>query len=269
MSSPRPSVFARLLRQPLPVLWRKLIHPCVWPVDFGKPDQILTGIRAYYDQDQQLAQYTHDIRLGLEPSEQALVNGPMARRGRVLHVGCGAGREPLALARLGYEVVGIDLAPRMVEAARRHAEEAGLRLALHALAAHEVSPTLGRFDYVLMSPSLYTFIPTKALRIRTLQALVCVLEPGGLLFVSAPWLPDGYFMGLRAQWVEMLRRFRCLLPHRTFTTERGDILTRSSHSSLPAFAHTFRTPGEIEAELREAGLAGTPLTDGFWQIQRR
>lgn len=40
-------------------------------------------------------------------------------RGRVLDVGCGAGRHSLYLQRRGFDVVGIDRSPRIVELARR------------------------------------------------------------------------------------------------------------------------------------------------------
>ena len=47
----------------------------------------------------------------------------------LLDVGCGAGLFAEPLARLGADVVGVDPAPAAIEAARRHAEETGARLA--------------------------------------------------------------------------------------------------------------------------------------------
>ena len=45
---------------------------------------------------------------------------------KVLEVGCGNGRIAINLARLGYDVVGIDLSPKYVEDARRRAREYGV-----------------------------------------------------------------------------------------------------------------------------------------------
>src|SRR5262245_23290742 len=45
---------------------------------------------------------------------------------RVLDVGCGDGTTALPLARLGAEVVGIDIAKNLVDAGNKRAAEAGL-----------------------------------------------------------------------------------------------------------------------------------------------
>jgi len=66
-------------------------------------------------------------------------------RGRVLDVGCAAGRVALALQERGREVVAIDESPLAVEVARRR----GVRDA-RALALADVEPTLGPFDTVLI-----------------------------------------------------------------------------------------------------------------------
>src|SRR5881409_2777634 len=46
---------------------------------------------------------------------------------RVLDLGCGDGTTAVPLARLGAEVVGIDIARNLVEAGNKRAAQAGLR----------------------------------------------------------------------------------------------------------------------------------------------
>jgi SAM-dependent methyltransferase len=66
-------------------------------------------------------------------------------RGRVLDVGCGAGRVAFELQARGREVVAIDSSPLAVEVARRR----GVRDA-RVLPFEQVGPALGRFDTVVM-----------------------------------------------------------------------------------------------------------------------
>lgn len=61
------------------------------------------------------------------PTVQEAVEGRWLKRGtRVLDIGCGAGTNALFLARHGYRVSGVDLAPAAIHAAQTRAGRAGL-----------------------------------------------------------------------------------------------------------------------------------------------
>ena len=66
-------------------------------------------------------------------------------RGRVLDVGCGAGRVGLELQERGHAVVGIDLSPLAVEVSRRR----GVR-DVRELPVTQVGSSLGLFDTFVM-----------------------------------------------------------------------------------------------------------------------
>jgi len=246
----------------------KLTHPLVWPSELDPPEQLFAATAAKYSQPQEVSYWTQ--QQGLTEIEQWLVNGPMATRGRVLDVGCGAGREAIALAQLGYTVVGIDVSWGMVEAATRNAAARGLAIEFFTLAAHEVTRSLGEFDYVITTDSLYLYIPTRALRIQTLQALRRVLKPQGALFLSAPWMPI-YRAGLRASLVDTIRRLRRRLPGPALLTEPGDQLVAFvspvSDPSVKAFRHVFARREDIEEELHAAQLVGEPIADRLWTLR--
>jgi SAM-dependent methyltransferase len=87
-------------------------------------------------------------------------------RGRVLDVGCGAGRHSLEAARRGMEVVAIDISPGAVEVCRRRGVE-DVRL----LALGEVGHGLGRFDTVLMLCGNFGLPGTRELTIDWLRRL--------------------------------------------------------------------------------------------------
>jgi SAM-dependent methyltransferase len=66
-------------------------------------------------------------------------------RGRVLDVGCGAGRVLLHLQAMGHEVVGIDTSPGAIETCRRRGASD-----VHEMSLGRVSSKLGTFDTVVM-----------------------------------------------------------------------------------------------------------------------
>ncbi|HIE31589.1 MAG TPA: class I SAM-dependent methyltransferase [Methanosarcinales archaeon] len=48
--------------------------------------------------------------------------------GIILDVGCGTGEQTLALAKDGFSVIGLDISPKMIHAAKKKSEEAGLSI---------------------------------------------------------------------------------------------------------------------------------------------
>lgn len=68
--------------------------------------------------------------------------------GKALDLGCGTGTNAITLARAGWEVTGVDFAPRAVRAARRKARQAGLDIDFRVGNAAKPS-VIGPFDLVL------------------------------------------------------------------------------------------------------------------------
>jgi SAM-dependent methyltransferase len=87
-------------------------------------------------------------------------------RGRVLDVGCGAGRVALHLQERDHEVVAIDLSPGAVEACRRR----GVRDA-RLLALEDVDESLGQIDTVVMFGNNFGLFASHAKAKRLLRRL--------------------------------------------------------------------------------------------------
>src|SRR3954468_16794200 len=69
------------------------------------------------------------IAASIEDLHQSVANALAARPGeRVLDLGCGSGRVAELLAASGATVVGIDLAPGLIETAKERAAERGLEI---------------------------------------------------------------------------------------------------------------------------------------------
>lgn len=100
---------------------------------------------------------------------------------RVVDVGCGGGLLCEALTREGSHVVGIDMAPGMIEVARLHAAQDGLDIDYRLVAADALAETQpGGFDVVTCMEML-EHVPDPAAMVGCLARLV---RPGGAIFVS-------------------------------------------------------------------------------------
>ncbi|MGB8169021.1 MAG: methyltransferase domain-containing protein [Chthoniobacteraceae bacterium] len=106
----------------------------------------------------------------------ALASEPL--RGRVLVPGCGAGHDVRAIAPLAEEVIGIDIAPSAVEAARRFAPTGRERYELANL--FDLPAALrGSFDWVWEHTCFCAIDP--AMRPAYVEAVAGALRPGGHL----------------------------------------------------------------------------------------
>ena len=106
---------------------------------------------------------------------------------RVLDLGCGDGTTAVPLARLGADVVGIDIAQNLVEAGNKRAAEAGLsRLkfqegdasSLQGVAGHSFDLTLSVFG-AMFAPRPF----------EVAKEMVRVTKPGGRI-VMGNWIPN-------------------------------------------------------------------------------
>ena len=125
----------------------------------------LNPVRVAYVRDRACA------RFGRDPERPAPLAGL-----RVLDVGCGGGLLAEPLARLGGEVTGIDPVAENIDAARWHAEEAGVEVRYRAVGIEEVAAEGAAFDLVIASEVVEHVAEVP----EFLAALATVVRPGGL-----------------------------------------------------------------------------------------
>ena len=149
----------------------------------------------------------------------------------ILDIGCGTGINLLEAARVlapCRRLVGVDLAPGMIEEARKKAAAAGVPATFVLGDAEQLEVEDGAFDLVICN-SAYHWFPDRA---RALAEFARVLRPGGQALVNCVAAP-----GFR-EWIRVVDDAHT----RLFGAPRAWILP------LP-------TPGELMANLEAAGLS--------------
>ncbi|MGH9903196.1 MAG: class I SAM-dependent methyltransferase [Pyrinomonadaceae bacterium] len=114
-------------------------------------------------------------RLGLAPGT------------RVLDVACGSGNLSLPAARAGAVVTGLDIAPNLIETARKRARASGLKIKFDEGDAEQLPYQDASFDTVVtMFGAMFAPRPE-----TTARELLRVCRPGGRV-AMANWTPAGF-----------------------------------------------------------------------------
>jgi len=182
--------------------------------------------------------------------------------GRVLEIGCGAGRMTGYIVQLGGDVLGIDISPRMVDFCRRTYPQGEYRLGdLGDLSAVEESG----FDVVFLGNNLIDVL-ADAERRRTIAGLARFLGPRGVLIMSshnrghAPSIPgvveavtmkgtvEGLHRALRVPWWLVNRR---RLRRHEVETDTYAVLNDDAHDFR--LLHYYIARDSQEQQLNELG----------------
>ena len=189
-----------------------------------------------------------DVADGLFGWERSFYGRFMTPGERVLIVGCGGGRDLLALLEQGYRVEGLE--PVAVCAAMARERVASRGLAATVYTADIVTAALsGRYNVVIFSWLCYSYIPLRARRVAVLRKTREHLADGGRVlipYVLAPSAPR------RLPW--RLARLASRLSRADWRPEYGDVFTPRLETGTIHYEHQFQ-PAEIEAEADAAGLA--------------
>jgi SAM-dependent methyltransferase len=181
----------------------------------------------------------------LHPDEQALLERLPLKKGRLLLFGVGGGREAIPLAKLGFEVTGVDFVSEMVEKAKKNAASHGVKIEGLVQEISQLDVLANSYDVVWLSSAMYSCIPTRSRRIATLKRISKALKPGGYFLCQFRWAAKD---GPAPLW-ELVRKIFAFLTLGNLWYEKGDKLSFNME-----FIHGFVQEDEIRSEFAEGGF---------------
>jgi cyclopropane fatty-acyl-phospholipid synthase-like methyltransferase len=161
-------------------------------------------------------------------------------RGRVLDIGCGAGRVCLHLQERGHEVVGVDLSPGAVEVCRRR----GVR-DVRLVGVDDVDESLGRFDTIVMLGNNFGVVGSRENAVRLLRRFRALTSDRGRIVAESRDVgrtEDPVHVGYQEQ-----NRERGRMPGQI------RIRVRFREHATPWFDYLMVSPAELEELVEDTG----------------
>jgi SAM-dependent methyltransferase len=236
-----------------------LLHRALWTCSGlpGKPGNaflyLAAGLLHADDLDlaarREWADYTvsvGDVDAGLAEGERRVFAMHLRQGDRVLLVGCGAGRDLLALRGLGFDVDGLDHSAALIGAARSHLARRGVTAQL--IADPIQSATLERsYDVAIFSDGCYSLIRSARARTAALTRIGGHLSQGGRILISYHDFTPQSAMGL---WV---LRATARLSRSHWLPEDGDVFWRHRPGGALRYRHHF-THDALVREVEAGGF---------------
>ncbi|OLC42627.1 MAG: hypothetical protein AUH74_03860 [Nitrospirae bacterium 13_1_40CM_4_62_6] len=221
------------------------------------PREILQLAYEHYERASSREHSETEISQGLNEFEGALLDNELFPPCDLLILGCGSGRETIALAKHGFRVKGVDIIPRLVEEAKAYATRHQLPATFECQDITQLRLAPNSHDCALFTLWLYEQVPSRVLRIQALGTLRTILRPKGRvifhfhLSLPTPEERELFYLLLGLAWITWGNR----------QYQVGD------RPVIPiGFTHPFASVEEVKAECHEAGFdeVRIRLFEGGW-----
>lgn len=141
---------------------------------------------------------------GFWESEEILVNKYFKPKSKILDIGCGSGRTAIPLNQKGYEVIGVDITPGMIETAKKVTSSKKINIDFEVGDATNLRFNDNYFDGAIFANNGWVQIPGKENRQKALCEIYRVLKPGGYFILTAHerYCSGRYLFFWMKAWIE-------------------------------------------------------------------
>jgi ubiquinone/menaquinone biosynthesis C-methylase UbiE len=185
------------------------------------------------------------IDLGLRAPEKAVLEKIALKKGRVLVLASGGGREAIALSQLGFDVTLVDFVPKMLERAMENARKNGTSISSLVQDMSRLDVPEDSYDIVWLFEGMYSSVPTRRRRMEMLKRIRKAIKPGGFFVCQFLWKTE-----TRDSFgIYILKKLLAYLTLGNYLYENGDVLWKETE-----FMHLFSSKEEISLEFEKRGF---------------
>lgn len=141
-------------------------------------------VKHHFSQHQFITEMYERNTLGLRNWENIIVDTYFPLKGMVLDIGCGTGREAIALTKRGYQVVGIDISEQEIDIAIMEARKASLDIQYHVCNGVTFEFEENVFDAAIIWAQTFGNLYSKDDQMTMLREIKRVLKDEGILCFS-------------------------------------------------------------------------------------
>jgi len=148
-------------------------------------DKSIDIVKNHFSENIYIKEMFDRNNLGLRDWENVIVEKYFVRNnGNLLDIGCGTGREAMALTKLGFKVFGIDISEKEIEIAKEETLKEILDINFELCNGIDLEFDNEYFDYSIIWAQTLGNIYTKKKRLKMLMENKRVLKKDGLLCFS-------------------------------------------------------------------------------------
>jgi ubiquinone/menaquinone biosynthesis C-methylase UbiE len=141
---------------------------------------------------------------GFWKSEEILVKKYLKPKSKILDIGCGSGRTAIPLSQNGFDVIGVDITPEMINSAKKISSSKNLNIDYRVGDATNLEFPDNYFNGAIFANNGWVQIPGKENREKALTEIYRTIKPGSYFILSAHqrYYSGNYLVFWIMQWIK-------------------------------------------------------------------